>query len=371
MNKIVRFISFDKVNDQIKNKLIDSFKNFIDNQNYVLGKKVSDFEKQYARFNKVNYCIGVGNGLDAIVIALRVLGIGKGDEVLVPSNTFIATWLAVSSVGAIPVPVEPKIDTYNIDPNCITKKITNKTKAIIPVHLYGQACEMDKIMEIAKINKLFVIEDNAQAQGATYGNQMTGSFGEINATSFYPGKNIGAFGDAGAITTKNKKFAESTKMLRNYGSEIKYLNKIKGLNSRLDEIQAGFLSIKLSYLRRWNKDRQRVAKIYSHDLAGVGDLILPRIAAGATTVYHQYVVCTHKRDTLQKFLFQKKIKTMIHYPIPPHLQQAYSEFGYKRGDYPIAERLSETTLSLPIYPYLDMTEQSYIINCIRKFFDEK
>jgi dTDP-4-amino-4,6-dideoxygalactose transaminase len=299
---------------------------------------------------------------------LKIAGINSGDEVIVPSNTYIATWLAVSFLGAKPVPVEPIIDTYNIDPDKIEAAITEKTKAIIPVHLYGQACKMDRIMDIAQRNNLKVIEDNAQAQGAMFNGKLTGSFGDINATSFYPGKNLGALGDAGAITTNNDNYAHRARRLRNYGSDKKYYNKEIGHNMRLDELQAALLSVKLKYLREWTNQRQQIAAWYDESLNGVGDLILPKVAPNATHVYHLYVVRTNRRDELQKYLTVNGIGTLIHYPVPPHLQEAYNDLGYKKGDSPIAEAIAETCLSLPIWPGMAHDEVGQVSLTISKFF---
>jgi dTDP-4-amino-4,6-dideoxygalactose transaminase len=368
MKKNIRFLSFDKVNRQLKSDFVGVFKEFLDGQQYVLGERLNKFEKEYAKFNNTAYCIGVGNGLDALTISLKALGIGQNDEVIVPSNTYIATWLAVSLVGARPIPVEPYSSTYNINPNLIEEKITSKTKAIMPVHLYGQACEMDKIMHIAKKHKLYVIEDNAQSHGSTFNKIITGSFGNINATSFYPGKNLGALGDGGAVTTNNMALSEKVECLRNYGSFKKYYNEEKGVNSRLDELQAALLSIKLKHLQEWTHERRKIAKSYNFLLENVGDIVTPFVADGATHVYHLYVIITKRRNELKKFLSEHGIDTLIHYPIPPHLQKAYGDLGYKEGSFPIAEKLAETSLSLPLYPGLKESEIAYICKSIENFF---
>jgi len=365
----IPFLSFNDINKSIKEDLKNEFDRFIDDGWYVLGNKLKTFESEFASYSGTAFCSGVGNGLDALIIALKALGVGPGDEVIVPSNTYIATWLAVSYVGATPVPVEPRIETYNINPEEIENKITSKTKVILPVHLYGQACEMDEIMSIANKHGLFVIEDNAQAQGATYNNIKTGSFGHINATSFYPGKNLGAFGDAGAITTNDEKLYRFTNVYRNYGSEKKYYNEIKGINSRLDEMQALFLSLKLKKLNSWNVEREAIATNYQTLLKSVDEIILPKLANNATSVYHLYVIRTDSRDELQSFLNQNGIGTLIHYPIPAHLQTAYSELNYNNGDFPIAEKIASTCLSLPIYPGLTNEQLVYITDVIKKFFN--
>jgi dTDP-4-amino-4,6-dideoxygalactose transaminase len=346
----IPFISFDPVNKEIKQEMMNAFEAFFDKAWYILGDRLKNFEQEYAAFNRVSHCVGVSNGLDALHIALRSLGIGAGDEVIVPSNTYIATALAVSYVGARPVFVEPDIRTYNIEPEKIEAAITDRTRAIMPVHLYGQACEMEAIMTIAEKHGLFVVEDNAQAQGATYNGRLTGSWGHINGTSFYPGKNLGALGDAGAITTNNEPLAEKAIILRNYGSQKKYFNDVIGYNMRLDECQAAFLSVKLKYLANWTAQRQQIATWYNDALHGINGLVLPYIAEGAGHVYHLYVVRTAKRDALQQYLTENGIGTLIHYPIPPHLQQAYGNLGHRAGDFPIAEEIANTCLSLPMWP---------------------
>lgn len=363
----IPFLSFEFVNKQIKAEILSSFENFFDSSWYVLGKQVKKFEEEFAAFNGVKYCVGVSNGLDALHIALKTLNIGAGDEVIIPSNTYIATALAVSYVGATPVFVEPDINTFNIDPIKIEAAISSKTKAILPVHLYGQACEMEPIMNIAKKNHLFVVEDNAQSQGASYIGKLTGTWGNINGTSFYPGKNLGAFGDAGAVTTNDTDLSKKASILRNYGSEKKYYNEVIGYNMRLDECQAGFLSVKLKYLKEWTEQRQEIARWYNNALKGIDDLILPAIAEKATHVYHLYVVRTKHRDSIQKYLTDNGIGTLIHYPIPPHLQQAYQQLGLKKGDFPIAEEIADSCLSLPMWPGMQKNQIKRIASIIKKF----
>ncbi|GGK78180.1 aminotransferase [Rufibacter glacialis] len=341
-----------------------------DSKWYILGDYVKQFEREYAIFNDTASCIGVANGLDALQISLKVLGIGEGDEVIVPSNTYIATWLAVSYVGATLVPVEPNIATYNIDPAKIEAAITSRTKAIIPVHLYGQACEMDAIMAISKKHNLYVVEDNAQAQGALYNGRKTGSFGHANGTSFYPGKNLGALGDAGAITTNDEEISKKITSFRNYGSHKKYYNEVKGVNSRLDELQAAILSVKLPYLLEWTEQRKNLADHYNRCLADVHQLNTPVLTNGATHVYHIYMVRTTKRDELQQFLQRKGIGTVIHYPVPPHLQEAYKYLGYKKGDFPIAEDIANTCLSLPLWPGMTKEEVETVCSSIEEFFHD-
>jgi dTDP-4-amino-4,6-dideoxygalactose transaminase len=364
----IPFLSFKQMNADVKSALLPSFEAFIDKGWYVLGEQVKRFEQEYAAWNTTSHCAGVANGLDALIIALKSLGIGEGDEVIVPSNTYIASWLAVSYVGATPIPVEPRISTYNINPQLIEAAITSKTKAIMPVHLYGQCCEMDTIMHLANKYDFYVVEDNAQSQGAMYNGKLAGSFGHINGTSFYPGKNLGAYGDAGAITTNNQELFNKAYTIRNYGSSKKYYNEIKGINSRLDELQAGFLSIKLNHLSNWNAQRVHVAHLYHQLLSGTGDLILPELATGATSVFHLFVVRSQRRDALQQFLSEKGIGTLIHYPLPPHLQEAYKDLNYTTGDFPIAEEIANTCLSLPVYPGLSDDEINYISQTIKAFY---
>jgi len=352
----------------IRGEMINAFTGVYDDAWYVLGKRVESFEKAYAAFNQVSHCVGVSNGLDALVIALKTLGIGEGDEVIVPSNTFIASVLAVTYVGAKPVFVEPDERTYNIHPALIEQALTNKTKAIIPVHLYGQACEMDVISDLAQKHNLFIIEDNAQAHGAYFKNKMTGSWGHMNATSFYPGKNLGALGDAGAITTNDFELATKARVLRNYGSEKKYYNREAGFNMRLDELQAAFLSIKLTKLIEWTTQRQEIAKWYRELLQNTGDIVLPFTHADSTHVYHLFVIKTGKRNDLMKYLTERNIQTQIHYPVPPHLQECYTSLGFVKGDFPVAEQLAETCLSLPLYPGITKEQVEFVSQNIKHFF---
>jgi dTDP-4-amino-4,6-dideoxygalactose transaminase len=364
----IPFLDFKYMHAPLKKEMMDTFEAFYDSNWFVLGEKVKQFEAEYAQFNQTKHAVGISNGLDALHIALRTLNIGQGDEVIVPSNTYIATALAVSYVGATPIFVEPNIETYNIDPNLIEAAITNKTKAIMPVHLYGQACEMDAIIAVAVKYNLFIIEDNAQSQGASYNGKLTGSFGQINATSFYPGKNLGALGDAGAVTTNNDELAKKASILRNYGSDKKYYNEVVGYNMRLDECQAAFLSVKLKQLNSWTIQRQEIATWYHEALNGIEQIILPTIAAGATHVYHLYIIRTEKRNELQNYLNENGIGTLIHYPIPPHLQQAYANLGFKKGDFPFAEKIANTCLSLPMWPGMTQEMISEITSKIKTYF---
>jgi dTDP-4-amino-4,6-dideoxygalactose transaminase len=362
----IPFASFSLMHSQLRDEINSAFLSVYDSNSFILGENVKFFEEEYSNFNKVKYTIGVSNGLDALSIALRVSGVNAGDEVLVPSNTFIASWLSISMIGAKPIPIEPNIDTYNINVNEIEKSITKKTAAIMPVHLYGQACEMDKILSIANKFNLKIIEDNAQAQGAMFSGCLTGSFGDINATSFYPGKNLGAIGDAGALTTNVELYSDKAKMLRNYGSEVKYQHDLVGFNMRMDELQAAILQVKLRYLEHWIKERKQIASWYDEQLVGIGDLILPKIAQNATSVYHLYVIRTKRRNELQAFLHSYNIGTLVHYPIPPHLQKAYTQF--KDFYLPIAEELSKTSLSLPLWIGMTKEQVEYVANVIRKFW---
>lgn len=355
----------------IRQEMHEAFTKVYDSYWYVLGQNVLLFEKEYAEFNETNYCIGVSNGLDALHLALKAVGVGAGDEVIIPSNTYIATALAVSYVGASPVFVEPDRQTYNINPANIEAAITPRTKAIMPVHLYGQACEMEAIMHLAKKHKLFVIEDNAQAQGAVFNGKITGSWGHANGTSFYPGKNLGALGDAGAVTTNDTALAEKINMLRNYGSQKKYYNEVIGHNMRLDELQAAFLSVKLKYLSDWTAQRQQIAAWYDEALKDVEGIVLPSTHPYATHVYHLYVIRTKNRDELQKYLTEKGIGTLIHYPIPSHLQEAYAYLGHQKGDFPIAEEIANTSLSLPLWPGMTKAEVDYIATQVLIFTREQ
>lgn len=364
----IPFVSFSVANQQIKEEIEAAFRGFFDRAWYILGDNVKQFETEFAEFNGVEHCIGVSNGLDALHLALKALNIGLGDEVIVPSNTYIATALAVSYVGATPVFVEPDIRTYNLDPSKVEAVITARTKAIMPVHLYGQACEMDQIMAIANRHSLAVVEDNAQAQGAAFAGKLTGSWGRINGTSFYPGKNLGALGDAGAVTTNDSILAEKVFALRNYGSRQKYFNEIIGFNMRLDECQAGFLSVKLKYLPEWTTQRQQIAAWYTDALNEIAEVTLPVTAPGATHVYHLYVIRTNERDALQQHLSEKGVGTLIHYPIPPHLQQAYEHLGFQKGDFPIAEELAATCLSLPLWPGMTQADVEFVAACIGEFY---
>jgi len=370
-NMKIPFLNLAPMHDEIRAEMQKAFEKVYDGCWYIMGEELKRFEKEYASFSGSNYAIGVSNGLDALYLSLKALGIGESDEVIVPSNTYIASLLAVTYSGALPVPVEPDPGTYLINPSKIEPAITSRTKAIMPVHLYGQCCEMDIVMKIADLHHLSVVEDNAQAHGAAFNGKLTGSWGDVNGTSFYPGKNLGALGDGGAVTTDNFDLAEKIRILRNYGSREKYYNEVAGHNMRLDELQAAFLSVKLLKLSQWTKVRQSIAKSYYDLLESVGDLVLPSVHRNASHVYHLFVIRSAFRDELQKHLSVHGIGTLIHYPVPPHLQKAYTSLGYQKGDFPIAEELSETSLSLPLWPGMQSSEIEHVANAIRQFFQNK
>lgn len=332
---------------------------------YILGKEVEAFEREYSTYCGAKFCVGVANGLDALHLTLLALGVGPGYEVIVPSNTYIATWLAVSRCGAITVPVEPVEATYNINPGRIEAAITVRTKVILPVHLYGQPADMEPILAIAKKYGLRVLEDAAQAHGACYKGKRLGAHGDAVAWSFYPGKNLGAYGDGGAVTTNDPEIADRIRVLRNYGSRVKYVNEVRGFNSRLDPLQAAVLSVKLKYLDRWTEARRIVAELYISGLKDTG-LILPFVPGWAEPVWHLFVVRNTQRDQLQKKLSETGIDTMIHYPIPPHLQVAYADLGYGKGSFPIAERIHEEVLSLPIWPQLKIQQLQSVIDAVKE-----
>ncbi|MBP7051984.1 MAG: DegT/DnrJ/EryC1/StrS family aminotransferase [Phycisphaerae bacterium] len=351
---------------ELKEELDVAYLRFMESGWYVLGQETTAFEQEYAQYCGTKFCVGVSNGLDALHLALRACDIGPGDEVVVPSNTYIATWLAVTYAGGTPIPVEPDARTFNVDPLLVEKAITSRTRAIMPVHLYGQPADMDPIMAIAKRRGLIVIEDNAQAQGAKYKGRRTGSLGHAAAHSFYPGKNLGALGEAGAVTTNDPEIAERVRVLRNYGSEIKYRNKIRGFNNRLDELQAAFLRVKLRYLDEWNERRRERARQYCDGMAECPHVTLPFVPDWAESVWHQFVVCHEDRDGLQRQLSAGEIGTLVHYPIPPHLSEAYADRGWKAGDFPIAEFLARTVLSLPMGPHLQSVQCSQVIGVLRQ-----
>ena len=336
---------------------------------FILGQEVRQFEREFANYLSDNsQVIGVGNGYDALVISLKAVGIGAGDEVLVPSNSYMATVNAVLQVGAKPVFVEPDMQTYNIKADKAATTLSSNTKAILPVHLYGQPCQMDGLSELAKSNNLKLIEDSAQAHGATYKGKQVGTFGNAAAFSFYPTKNLGALGDGGAVVTSDANIADFIRQYRNYGQKQKYVGELVGVNSRLDEIQAAILRVKLPYLNQFNTERKRLAEVYLSELSEVGDLKLPITASGCEHVYHIFNIKTKHRDKLQNWLKSQGISTAIHYPVPVHLQPAYQFLGFKSGDFPLAEELAYTSLSLPLFPGLSEQEQQLVIQAIKAFY---
>lgn len=332
---------------------------------YILGRELEAFEGEFAEYIGAKFCVGVNSGLDALTLSVKALGIGAGDEVIVQANTYIATVLAVTANGATPVFVEPD-DFYNIDAGKIEAAVTEKTKAVMVVHLYGQASNMDKICATAEKYGLKLIEDCAQSHGAKFKGTMTGGFGNAGCFSFYPTKNLGAFGDSGAVVTNDENLAKTLKMLRNYGSEIKYHNKLEGVNSRLDEIQAALLRVKLSHLDELIAERRQIAARYLAEIKNPR-ITLPEILGGADHVWHQFVVRTANRDAFQKYLEQNNIKTVIHYPIPPHLAECYKRLGHKRGDFPIAEKFADEVLSLPMFNGMTAAEVDYVIEILNGY----
>ena len=362
----IPFVTFKPMEAELDEELREAFDRVYTRSWYIEGVEDAAFEKAFAEYCDSKYCVGVGNGLDALFLALKALGVDAGDEVIVPSNTYIATALAVTYVGATPVFIEPDIRTFNIDPSRIEEAITEKTKAIMPVHLYGQPCDMDPIMEIAKKYGLFVVEDCAQAHGATYKGKVIGSFGDAAGFSFYPGKNLGALGDAGATVTNDEELAKKVRALGNYGSDYKYHHIYKGNNSRLDELQAAFLAAKLPHLNRMNEERRRIAQKYIDGIKNE-EVILPYIPKYANPVWHIFAIRCKRRDELEKFLNDAGIGTNKHYPIPMHLQECYKDLGFKDGDFPIAEEISATELSIPMYYGMTDEEVQYVINKVNEF----
>lgn len=363
---MIPFLDLKSPYIELKDELDAAYHRVMDSGWYILGKEVEAFENEFAEYCEVKHCIGVANGLEALHLIVRAYGIRPGDEVIVPSNTYIATWLAVTHAGATPVPVEPDERTYNIDPARIEQAITPKTKAIMVVHLYGQTADMDLINVIASKHGLKVIEDCAQAHGAKYKGHRAGSLGDAAGFSFYPGKNLGAIGDGGAVTTNDKELADRIKVLRNYGSQIKYHNEIVGFNSRLDELQAALLSVKLRKLDEWNERRKLTASAYLDGLKRSNNLVLPFVPDWADPVWHLFVVRSQKRDELQNQLAEAGIGTMIHYPIPPHLQKAYSELGFGNGFFPISEIIHNEVLSLPMGPTMSPAHITTVIEIVSR-----
>lgn len=362
----IPFASFEAMHNELKKELDEAVQGVMSCNWFIRGEKNKTFERQFAQYCGTKYCVGCGNGMDALSLLLKAYGIKAGDEVIVPSNTFIATVLAITGVGAIPVFVEPKIDDYTIDVSKIEEKITRKTKVILPVHLYGQTADMDKVNEVAQRYGLITIEDAAQAHGAGYKGKKAGNLGDAAGFSFYPGKNLGAMGDAGAITTNDKTIAEKVSILANYGSDFKYHHIYQGVNSRLDELQAAILSVKLKKLDDWNQDRQRVAKEYLEGICNK-KIVKPVASDGREHVWHIFALRTKERDELKTHLNGHGIETNIHYPIPIHLQKGYYDLNIKEGELPIAEEISNTELSIPIYYGMGKKQIDYIIETINKF----
>ena len=348
---MIPFLDLNAPYLELKQELDEAIARVVSSGWFIGGGEVERFEAEFAQYCESSCAVGVANGLDALHLALRAMDVGSGDEVIVPSNTYIATWLAVSQCGATPVPVEPNARTYNIDPACIEAAITPRTKVILPVHLYGQPADMDPILAIAHKYNLRVLEDGAQAHGARYKGQRLGAHGDAVTWSFYPGKNLGAMGDGGAITTNDAQLADRIRVLRNYGSRVKYINEVQGYNSRLDPLQAAILRVKLSHLDAWNARRSCTAKRYQQGFADCG-LTLPHVPDWAAPVWHLYVIQHAQRDVLREQMSEKGIDTLIHYPVPPHLQQAYAAAGYVHGQFPIAEKIASQCLSFPMGPHL-------------------
>ena len=352
---------------ELKDELDQAYQRVMELGWYILSGEVEAFEGKFAAYIGGKHCVGVGNGLEALQLILMGYGIGPGDEVIVPANTYIASWLAVSYTGAKPVPVEPNPFTYNIDPRLIENAVTPRTKAIMPVHLYGQPAEMEIIWQVAEKHGLRIVEDAAQTHGGWYKDRMAGNLGHAAGFSFYPSKNLGAFGDAGAVVTNDDNLADRVRVLRNYGSRKKYYNETKGHNSRLDPLQAAFLRVKLKHLDEWNKRRDQIASRYLDKMRLIPDLGLPHVPPGVVPVWHLFVISHSERDRLQGFLKEQDIGTLIHYPIPPHLSEAYRDLNYQIGDFPITEKMANTFLSIPIGPHLSTEDADYVIEKIQEF----
>lgn len=363
---MIPFLDLRLTYEELKNEIDEAVARVLNSGWYIGGVELESFEAEYANYCETKYAVGVANGLDALHLALLAMGVGPGDEVIVPSNTYIATWLAVSQCGAIPVPVEPDERTYNIDPDRIEVAITSKTKVILPVHLYGQPADLDPIMAIAKKNGLYVLEDGAQAHGARYKGQRIGAHGDAVAWSFYPGKNLGAFGDGGAVTTNNQDLANKISILRNYGSSKKYVNEVQGFNSRLDPLQAAVLKVKLKYLDQWNDRRKKLAHKYLSEIK-IKKLILPFVPEWADPVWHLFVVRHQQRENFQNYLIHGGVSTLIHYPIPPHMQLAYEGNNYRGHDLTLAEKYADEVLSIPMGPHLSSAQADEVIKTINLF----
>lgn len=361
---MIPFLDMKAPHVELREEITTAIARVVDSGWYILGPEVDAFEADYAAYCEASHCIGLANGLDALHLALRAMDVGPGDEVIVPSNTYIATWLAVSQCGATPVPVEPDERTYNIDPSLIEAAITPRTKVILPVHLYGQPADMDPILAIARKHGLRVLEDGAQAHGARYKGQRIGAHGDVVTWSFYPGKNLGALGDGGAVTTNDPELADRIRVLRNYGSRVKYVNEVQGWNSRLDPIHAAVLRVKLQHLDEWNARRADIARQYLEGLAH-RSLVVPHVPEWAAPAWHLFVVRHPQRDALQQRLSESGVGTLIHYPIPPHRQAAYAESGFGQAAFPLASRMADEVLSLPIGPQQSEAQTQAVIDAVR------
>src|SRR5882724_5607958 len=354
--------------DELRSELDAAYHRVMESGWVLLGKELESFESEYAASIGAAHCVGVANGLEALQLVLMARGIGAGDEVIVPSHGYIATWLAVTHAGARPIPCEPDSRTYNLDPARIAALITSRTKAILPINLYGQPADYEAINALAEKHGLFVLEDAAQSHGARCRDHAAGALGHAAGVSFYPSKNLGALADAGAVTTSDAALADKIRHLRNYGSKLRYQNEYIGLNSRLGELQAAFLRVKLPHLAAWNARRQKLAAHYLERLRGVGDLILPFVPSWAEPVWHLFVIRTQHREALQRHLAAQDVGTQIHYPTPPHLSGAYRDAGWNRGDFPLAEKLAGEVLSLPIGPHVTAEQVDFVSESVKKFF---
>jgi dTDP-4-amino-4,6-dideoxygalactose transaminase len=359
----IPFQDFRSAYEELQAELDEAYRRCMQSGWYVLGREVSAFEEEYASYCEAGHCVGVGNGLEALHLSLRALGCGPGDEVIVPSNTYIATWLAVTQAGAVLVPVEPDEKTYNLDPACLDGAVTKKTKVILATNLYGQPCDYQALRTAAKRHGLIFMTDNAQAQGARYRGQRVGALADVECHSFYPSKNLGAFGEAGAVTTHDPEIADRIRVLRNYGSRVRYHNEVVGYNARLDELQAALLRVKLRRLDKWNQRRARLARLYLNGLQN-SPCLLPWVPAWAEPVWHLFVIRHPRREALQEILTRQGIQTIIHYPIPPHLSGAYRALAWGEGRFPIAERLAKEVLSLPLGPHLSEESVEQVIQAI-------
>ena len=359
---MIPFLDLGAAYRELKPEIDDAVQRVLSSGWYILGPEVEAFEREWAAYCGSAHCVSVANGLDALELALKALGVGEGDEVIVPSNTYIATWLAVSALGARPIPVEPNPNTHLVTADAIGQKITPRTRVILPVHLYGQPADMGSIVELAKSKSLYVVEDAAQAHGAKYQGKRIGSHGDIVCWSFYPGKNLGAYGDGGAVTTSNDELADRIAVMRNYGSRQKYFNEVKGVNSRLDPLHAAVLRVKIPHLDGWNRRRAQIANLYSTELKGL-PLILPVTEMTSESAWHLYVIRTAQRSRLQDALSKAGVGTLIHYPVPPHMQTAYRNLGFSESSLPIARQLAKEVLSLPIGPHLSVDE-AHAVCCI-------